>query len=61
MFANLDKKTVSEFLADKRFSKMKFGKRHDLFSILVLKREEFFAFYASTVAWRSRWSLTRFI
>ena len=60
-YANLDKKTVSEFLVYKRFSKMKFRKRYDLFSILDLTREEFFASYASTLAWRRRWSLRRFI
>ena len=49
-FANLYTKTVFEFLADKRFSKMKFCKRHNLFSINPLTRKELFASYASTVA-----------
>ena len=51
----MDTKTVSEFLADKRFSKMKFRKRHNLFSIFHLTREELFASFACKVALRSRW------
>ena len=57
MFPNLDTKRASEFFANEWFWKIKYRKRHDLFSILHLTREYFFASYASTVAWRSRWSV----